>query len=122
MCSLLRTFGYICFVLLPSIERIKLSPRSAMCVFFGYNSEHKGYRCYDPVSRRLRISHHVTFLEDTSYYSSSSQDLLFMQRPDPLPSQRPDPLPSQDSVSFSIVLPGVVPFLIPPPPASSVSV
>ena len=103
----------VCFVLLLSIERTKLSPRSAMCVFLDYSSEQKGYRCYDPVPRRLRISRHVTFLKDTPYYSSSSQDLHFLQRP--------DPLPSPDSVPFSIMLPGAVPSLVPPPPASSAS-
>ena len=103
ICGLLA----VCFVLLPSIERTKFSPRSAMCVLLSYSPEHKGYHCYDPVSRRLRISRHVTFLEDTPYYSSSSQDLHFLQRPDP--------------VSFSVVLPGAVPFPVPPPPASSAS-
>ena len=97
----LRTFGCVCFVLLPSIERTKLSPRSAMCVFLGYSPEHKGYRCYDPASRRLRISRHVTFLEDTPYYSSSAQDLTFLQRP--------DSSTVQDPVSSSIVLPGASP-------------
>ena len=35
--------------------------------------------------------------------------------------QRPDPLPSQDSVPFSIVLPGAVPSPVSSPLASSVS-
>ena len=73
----LWTFGCVCFVLLLSIERTKLSPRSAMCVLRGYSPEHKGYRCYDSVSRRPRISCYVTFLEDVPYYSSSSPDLHY---------------------------------------------
>ena len=109
ICGLLA----VCFVLLPSIERTKFSPRSAMCVLLGYSPEHKGYRCYDPISRRFRISHHVTFLEDVPYYSSSSPDLHFLQRPDPVLSQA--------SVPFSIMLPGVIPSPVPPPPASSAS-
>ena len=39
----MRTFGCVCFVLLPSIERSKLSPRSAMCIFLGYSPKHKDY-------------------------------------------------------------------------------
>ena len=76
----LRTFGCVCFVFLPSIERSKLSPRSAMCIFHGYSPEHKGYHCYDPTSRHLRTSRYVTFLEDTPFFFVSL-DLSFLQRP-----------------------------------------
>jgi hypothetical protein len=54
-------FGCVCFVLLPPHESTKLEPRSHLCCFLGYDIEHKGYCCYDPISKWLRILQHVTF-------------------------------------------------------------
>ncbi|KAK8933572.1 hypothetical protein KSP39_PZI015652 [Platanthera zijinensis] len=68
----LRTFGCTCFVLLPGPERTKLSARSARCVHLGLSPHHKGYRCYDPVTRRIRISRHVSFLEHEMFFSSTT--------------------------------------------------
>ena len=59
--SSLRVFGCVYFVSLPSHERNKLEPRSRLCCFLGYSISQKGFRCYDPISRRLRISRHVEF-------------------------------------------------------------
>jgi hypothetical protein len=64
----LRVFGSACFVLLQSHERTKLEPRSRLCCFLGYGVEQKGYRCYDPVSHRLRISRHVVFWEHKLFH------------------------------------------------------
>jgi hypothetical protein len=64
----LRVFGSACFVLLQPYERTKLEPRSRLCYFLGYEVEQKGYRCYDPVSRRLRISCHVVFWEHRLFH------------------------------------------------------
>jgi transposase InsO family protein len=64
----LRIFGSACFVLLQPHERTKLEPRSRLCCFLGYGVEQKGYRCYDPVSRRLRISRHVVFWEHRLFH------------------------------------------------------
>ncbi|KAK2981018.1 hypothetical protein RJ640_012177 [Escallonia rubra] len=45
---------------------------SALSVTSGYGIEHKGYRCWDPISNRLRISRHVVFWEHKMFSSLSS--------------------------------------------------
>src|SRR4051812_39885251 len=78
---LLRSFGCVCFVLLPSHEQEKLSPKTNRCIFVGYSLSHKGYMSYDPMTRRLCIARHVSFLENVSYFktSSSPQNSYFLQ-------------------------------------------
>lgn len=55
----MHIFSCVCFVFLLPHERHKLSAQSVKCAFIGYSISHKGYVCYDPLSHRLRISHHV---------------------------------------------------------------
>ncbi|KAI4338329.1 hypothetical protein L6164_016669 [Bauhinia variegata] len=69
--SIFKPFGCVCFVLLHPHEHTKLEPRSRLCCFLGYGTEHKGYRCWDPILNRLSISRHVTFLEHTMFSSLS---------------------------------------------------
>lgn len=57
------------FMQLPSTEGGKLSSTSVTCVFFGYSPQHKGYKCYDPLSVRICISYHVIFRECVPYYT-----------------------------------------------------
>ncbi|WJZ83379.1 hypothetical protein VitviT2T_003067 [Vitis vinifera] len=72
----LRSFGSACFVLLQPHEHNKLEPRSTLCCFLGYGETQKGYRCYDLVSHRLRVSRNVVFWEhrlfvELSHFRSS---------------------------------------------------
>jgi hypothetical protein len=62
----LRVFGCRYYPNLSSTATHKLAPRSATCVFLGYPSEHKGYRCLDLSTNRIIISCHVIF-DETSF-------------------------------------------------------
>jgi transposase InsO family protein len=61
--SHLKVFGCLCFPLIPSTTRNKLQPRSKPCVFLGYPSNHRGYKCLDLSSHKIFISRHVIFDE-----------------------------------------------------------
>ena len=61
--DMLRVFGCLCFPNVASTAKHKLSPRSVPCVFLGYPPQHRGYRCFDPVSGKIIISRHVVFDE-----------------------------------------------------------
>ena len=59
----LWVFGCACYPNTSSTAPHKLAPRSSLCVFLGYSSEHKGYRCLELQSNRILISRHVIFYE-----------------------------------------------------------
>jgi hypothetical protein len=64
--SFLRNFGCRCYPLLRPYAENKLSYRSLLCIFIGYCSSQKGYRCLDPTSERVYISRSVVF--DENYF------------------------------------------------------
>jgi transposase InsO family protein len=57
--SHLKMFGCIAYVHVPDELRIKLDPKAEKCVFIGYSLEQKGYRCYNPVTCKMRVSRDV---------------------------------------------------------------
>ena len=61
-------FGCVCFIILQDHERNKLQFRSCLCCFLGYVIGQKGYRCYDSIRKRLRVSRHVVFWEYKMFY------------------------------------------------------
>ncbi|KAG8490934.1 hypothetical protein CXB51_014700 [Gossypium anomalum] len=63
----MRVFGCIAFVHIPSPKRGKLDDNSTKCIFVGYSSETKRYRFYNPLSKKLLISHDVVFDEKNSW-------------------------------------------------------
>lgn len=61
--SLLKIFGCQCFPCLQAYNSHKLEYHSTPCLFLGYSSLHKGYKCLGPTTGRLYISRHVIFHE-----------------------------------------------------------
>ena len=67
--SHLKVFCCICYVHVSDELRTKLDAKDEKCIFLGYSLEHKGYRCYNPMTRKLRISCDVVFDELASWYA-----------------------------------------------------
>lgn len=68
----LRSFGCLCYPNLNNATIHKLSPRSSQCIFLGYPTQHRGYRCFDLNTKRIIISRHVIF-DETKFPSVDPQ-------------------------------------------------
>ena len=97
--DLLRVFGCVCFVLLQDHERNKLQSRSRLCCFLRYGIGQKGYRCYDPIRKRLRVSRHVVFWEHKMFYQLPHVPVSLIPSIDPLPDLFPEESPTSLSES-----------------------
>lgn len=65
----LRVFGCLCYPLTPSTTIHKLEHRSHPCVFLGYPSNHRGYKCFNLETKQIIISRHVASDETTFPFS-----------------------------------------------------
>lgn len=83
-----------------------------MCVFLQYRVQQKGYRCYDLIVKRFCISRHVTFSENTPYYSLSKKSISFTETPLSVGPFPESPLTESSHVSSTpVLLPVPVPLL-----------
>lgn len=60
-----KVFGCTCFPWLTPYTTNKLQNKSKSCVFLGYSLNHQGYKCLDFSTRRIYVSRHVLFNEDS---------------------------------------------------------
>jgi Reverse transcriptase (RNA-dependent DNA polymerase) len=58
-----KVLGCRCYPYTRPYSSHKLSPRSKPCVFIGYSSIYKGYKCLDLTTNRIYVSRHVIFDE-----------------------------------------------------------
>jgi hypothetical protein len=95
----------------------KFSPHSIPCIFMGYNSSHKGFRCLDPTTSRIYITQHAQFDEHYCpfHHTSQAQPISSLQISNFLePSLSPTDmsLPSPAPHSQHIPQPGSNPCII----------
>jgi hypothetical protein len=64
----LKVFGCSYFVHLPSSQCDKLDSRATKCIFIRYSQIQKGYKCYDPLLKKMYVSRDVRFIEDILYF------------------------------------------------------
>jgi hypothetical protein len=67
-------FGCVCWPNLRPYNAHKLSFRSVRCVFLGYSSRHKGFKCLEPSTGRVYISRDVTFYESVFPFANLHQN------------------------------------------------
>ncbi|KAJ9700985.1 hypothetical protein PVL29_006355 [Vitis rotundifolia] len=89
-----KVFRCIAFVHVHDQHRDKLDPQATKCVFLGYSSTQKGYKCYNPSVRKFYISADVTFIENKPFFPKSSfQGEISMMEDSPYESFEPLNLP-----------------------------
>ena len=70
----LKIFGCTCFVHKNKINKLDFT--SIKTFFVGYSLEKKGFKCYDPKTRKPYISRDVTFFENESFYDKNEGNHL----------------------------------------------
>ncbi|CAL8990976.1 unnamed protein product, partial [Prunus brigantina] len=63
----LKVFGSVCYVHIPAAMRQKLDAKSVIGVFVGYATCEKGYRVFDPSTKKLVLSRDVVFDENKAW-------------------------------------------------------
>jgi hypothetical protein len=61
--SHLKVFGYDAFVHVPPKKRSKMDKKEVKCIFIGYKEGMKGYKLWDPTSRKIVYNRDVVFIE-----------------------------------------------------------
>ncbi|CAL2271954.1 unnamed protein product [Prunus armeniaca] len=62
-----KIFGSLCYVHVPSTLRHKLEENSHKCIFAGYRLCEKGYKVFDPSSKKIILSRDVLFDKNASW-------------------------------------------------------
>ena len=118
-----RIFGCTSFVHVHSNSRGKLDPRAVKCVFVGYSSTQKGYKCYHPPTKKLFVLADVTFAEEKPYFAQpylqgepsiiEDKDSFLLDLPSSSSSYPPTPKPVESAAPSKPATASPVPFVSP---------
>ncbi|KAA0039326.1 copia-type polyprotein [Cucumis melo var. makuwa] len=81
--SHLRVFGCMAYAHIPDQKRSKLDDKSEKYIFVGYDVSSKGYKLYNPVTKKMIVSRDVVFDEEASWnWNDEPEDYKFLLFPD----------------------------------------
>lgn len=77
----MKIFGSITYLLIDYIGHTKLDKKNEKCIFVRYNNESKGYRLYNPESKKIIIFRDVIFDENSfwKWKEEKSHDMQFLE-------------------------------------------
>lgn len=70
----LRVWGCLAHAHVPNEKRGKLDDKSNTCVMFGFSKESKGYRLYNPTTKKIVVSRDVVFEETKGWNWDEEQE------------------------------------------------
>lgn len=106
----LRIFGCLCYPNIAATSPHKLTSRSLACVFLGYPTDQKGYKCYDPVSRHVYFNESVfPFQQDMTTRAAAAGTIhttnILRTAPVPAGSSSPySPCCSRTTIALCVTL------------------
>lgn len=105
----LKPFGCACFPWLKPYNSHKLLPRSETCIFLGYCTTSKAYRCYDPIKQKIYVSRHVKFEESCFPFQSLISSCSSTSSPQIASPSFPISLTSYNDLVVQISVPVPIP-------------
>jgi len=69
----LKVFGSITYAHVPKASRSKLDDKAVKTIFIGY--KHEGYKLYNPMTKKVIVSHDVTFAEDEEWQWNAATEM-----------------------------------------------
>lgn len=77
--SYFQVFGCVCCVFIPNHLCSKINKKVVRCVFIGYDSQQKGWRCCNSITEKCYTSWNVVFDESSSNWSTKKEILLNLE-------------------------------------------
>ena len=69
----LKISGCTVFIRNPDRTASKLDPKGKKCIFVGIAPTKRGYKCFDPISRKMFVTMDTNFFESKPYFASYSE-------------------------------------------------
>ncbi|MCO5557407.1 hypothetical protein L7F22_010970 [Adiantum nelumboides] len=98
-----RIFGSDCYVHVPNASRTKWDAKSQKCIFLGYSEESKGYRLYNPTTKKIVISRDVVFAEQP-HHEEEEEDSSFENQEIPTYQSQPPTAGQEAPMSYIVQL------------------
>lgn len=67
-----KIFGCVAYVHVSKTQRSKIDPCAVKCVYLGVGFHQKGYKCYDPNTKKWFVTMDVTFVENESFFKNTN--------------------------------------------------